>query len=242
MKVNLRDLFGLVILALCCVGAAAGQELERLKPAELDWRCDVGFAAQREAIETELASEGSSDALLFELAKVEHLLGVLGDNELAVHAYERLETLSERYPDDALVEVYYGSAQLLRAKRAWLITTKGQLAMEGGKRFRRAVDAAPDDAEVQAIIGLSLIALPEWMDKKTKGQKALATAAELLEREGSEKRWTASIRAMILERCAVEVLTDRDGEDREALLRRAIEIAPESDAGRRAAEQLGASR
>ncbi|MEQ9460265.1 MAG: hypothetical protein RIG82_04880 [Phycisphaeraceae bacterium] len=220
-------------------GVVWGQVLERMAADALPWAGDVGFAAQRVAILERIEAEGSSDVLLFELARVEHLLGARGDRELAKSSLKSLEGLAERYPDDAVVKGYLGSATMLRASRVWWFMTKGKLVERGGGLLEEAVRLSPRDAELHALAGASVEQLPGWMDQGARAEEEVELAYRLMvEAEDAEARWTGAVRALIAE--TYGRLCERRGDVMAArdAYGLAVEVAPDSDSGKAAAQRI----
>ncbi|QDU70799.1 hypothetical protein [Mucisphaera calidilacus] len=228
----------MLVLILTESWSVHAQTLDLIAPSEIVWPTDTTFAEQLEEAEQQLKERGSSDPLIFEKARLEHLLGAKGDRDLARSAYQALRGLHERYPDDPVISAYFGSAMMLRAQRAWLFTTKGRLVEEGGDLMKRSLEAAPDDAEVHAVIGLSLVDLPDWMEQQAEGQEQIRLGAQLAQGVDAPRRWSPALRAMMVEAYARHSGEALDPDSRRALLETAVSLAPESDAGQRAEQRL----
>ncbi|WP_428389001.1 hypothetical protein [Mucisphaera sp.] len=239
---HIRPLAALLALisALLLISStqAAAQTLDHIAVQELPWPTDTPFTDQRQTIIQHAAEHGESDALSFERARIEHLIGAAGDRKLAQAALERLQTLAKQYPDDPIIKAYLGSAKMLRAQRVWWFMTKGKLVREGGDLLEQAIQADPDNAELHALAGVSVQNLPDWMDQATRARDEITLARELVKAEDAPNRWTPAVRALILEAYgALRLELDQPDEARDAF-REAVRIAPNADAGQRAAQRL----
>src|ERR1700744_1497228 len=77
-------------------------------------------------------------------ARREYFAGLQGDHAADEKARANFAVLSQQYPDNAVVEAYSGSLELLEAARTWAIWDKRRLANEGLQKLDQAVNRAPN--------------------------------------------------------------------------------------------------
>jgi len=113
-----------------------------------------------EVLEAALKDNPRDPHARYRLARALHLKGVDEDEESAERALGMLEKLAAEEAENPLVIAYFGSAKILKAKRALLPWQKGKLSNSGLELLDRAVELAPGDLEVRFVRGISSYPLP----------------------------------------------------------------------------------
>ena len=141
-------------------------------------------------------------------------------------------------PDDPLVTVYYGSLRLLEAQRTWALWKKNSLSKQGVQLMDHAVSATPNNLEVRFVRAATDRNLPSFFGRKEQAQSDLGFVvrrAEEAVRQGVlEPRLAAASFLYYGELCRDQ---SRSDEAMEAW-RTAVRLAPDSHAGRVAANKL----
>ena len=138
------------------------------------------------------------------------------------------------------VAVYRGACRLLESAAAPMPWDKGRLARQGLDLMDGAVRAAPDDLEVRLVRGLTCAHLPRFFNRRAVAagdlQRVAGGAAEAVRSGELDPDLAAAglYHFGELRREAGDAAAARDA------WRRAAELAPDSPAGRAAAERIGA--
>lgn len=167
-----------------------------------------------------------------------HFLGVWGDTQAAQEALERFESLAQQGPDDPVVLAYLGSAQLLEATRLFLPWKKGDACRRGLTTIDRAVGLAPENLEVRFLRATSTYALPSFCGRVEESRADLDWLGERWEHGLQEGKITRGMAAALLFKLG-NSLRDRERlESARTAWRRAAQVAPRSEPGRRASDAL----
>ncbi len=171
-------------------------------------------------------------------AKDLYYQGVYGDKAASEKSDELFTQLHKQMPDDPLVTVYYGSLRLLEAQRTWALWKKNSLSKQGVQLMDRAVSASPGNLEVRFVRAATDRNLPGFFGRKEQSQSDLdfiVRRAEGAVRQGVfEPRLAAASFLYYGELCREQ---SRSKEAAEAW-RTAVRLAPDSHAGRTAANKL----
>ncbi|MBV8706614.1 MAG: hypothetical protein JO028_05460 [Acidobacteriaceae bacterium] len=171
-------------------------------------------------------------------AKDFYYQGVYGDKTAGEKSDKLFTELHKRLPDDPLVTVYYGSLRLLEAQRTWALWKKNSLSKQGVQLMDRAVNAAPNNLEVRFVRAATDRSLPSFFGRKQQAQSDLnfiVQRAEEAVRQGSfEPRLAAAGFSYYGNLCKEQ---SHLKEARDAW-KTAVRIAPDSHAGREAANKL----
>jgi hypothetical protein len=112
------------------------------------------------------------------------------------------------------------------------------LARQGLDLLDRAVALAPDDPEVRFMRGASMRPLPRFFGRGNLSADDLTAAAARAEPATASGRLDKSLEAAIFYLYGFTHLDKGDVSGTQAAWRKAVEIAPESRAGRKAAARL----
>jgi tetratricopeptide (TPR) repeat protein len=162
----------------------------------------------------------------------------LEDRSASEQAQELFESMYQEDPEESLVTAYLGSCILLESARTWAVWKKGKLAREGIEMMDRAVASAPGSVEIRFLRGASTRRVPAFFGLGERPEQDLAWAAERAETAWAEGRLEAGLAAAAFfyhgeyRESAGDVSAAREA------WRKAARLAPDSRAGRSAAEQL----
>jgi len=175
----------------------------------------------------------------FEAARFLHMRGVAGDEQAAEQANARLVELLAEQPDDMLVRAYAGSSYLLLARDATLPWDKLDLAKKGLALLDDAVEKAPDRIRVRFVRGVATGNLPGGFGRADQSRADIAWAAERVTDRSEDEDLPAEVEASIHFHYARHLNEQGDVEQARAHWRQAVDLAPDSKAGRAAREALG---
>lgn len=104
---------------------------------------------------------------LFKEAVQLHDAGVEGDKEAAAKAHNKLQKLRQQFPDDQLVEAYYGSTLALQGRDAIDPLERFSKASQGLKILDRIVNNAPDNVRARILRAYVSYRVPEEFFHRT---------------------------------------------------------------------------
>ena len=199
------------------------------------------LAARERMIEMEARRHPESREARLSLAKLLHFRAVDGDANAASRSTQLLEGLASERGDDPLVLAYLGSARLVAARLSWNPWRKRSLVREGLDLMDRSVADAPDDPEVRFMRGASTRPLPRYFGRSELSSQDLSAAASHANPAVASGRLDKELAAAIFYLYGFTLLDHGDRGGTERAWRTAIEIAPASKAGRKAAGRLAAA-
>jgi hypothetical protein len=171
-------------------------------------------------------------------AKDLYYQGIYGDKTAGDKSDKLFTELHKQLPDHPLVTVYYGSLRLLEAQHTWALWKKNSLSKQGVQLMDSAVSAAPDALEVRFVRAATDRSLPGFFGRKQQLQSDLdliVQRAEEAVRQGTfEPRLAAAGFFYYGELCKEQ---SRSKEATDAW-KTAVRLAPDSHAGREAADKL----
>ncbi len=171
-------------------------------------------------------------------AKTLYYQGVYGDTSAEKQSDKIFSSLHQQLPGDPLISVYYGSLRLVEAKNTWALWRKNSLSREGMRLMDSAVKLAPDRLEVRFVRAATEYHLPTYFGRTQQCREEfayLASRAVSAAHDGSlEPRLAAASLYYHAEFCKEQSRL----KDATEALKRATELAPQSHAGRIAAEEL----
>lgn len=226
----LAVLWGLLLSAPAPAAAARDQGSA---PAE-DAERQATLQQRIDAVEQELEKSPDDTALRTRLAKLLHLKGVAGDTAATKRSRKLLTELREADPDNAVLQAYLGSNDLIRASRTWAVWKKGEITKAGLKRLDAAADANEENVEVRFIRGMSLLGLPQWMERRSKAEADLAWVAQRAEEAVEAGDLAGFMAASALLNHGRVLDAAGEAEQARAAWERAAALAPASEAGEEA--------
>jgi len=151
------------------VKAAEAREpqAEEIEEKEAETEEPKALEAEAPAVTAGVAEPDESNEQLMAEALGFYDLGVAGDKEAVVKAHELLTRLRRKYPQDSLVESYFGSSLCLLGRD--VIDPNARLAntLEGLKIMDRVVKESPENIQVRFTRGYICNNLPETYFHRT---------------------------------------------------------------------------
>ncbi len=133
-----------------------------------------------------VASAAPVDASAFQSAQAEFTRALNGDSGAVERAMDLFRTLSESDAGNPLLAAYYGSAQALRARDAWMPWNKMKYSEEGLDTIDRALrmlkpehDAqrtrsVPVSVETRLVAARTFLAMPKILNRGEQGRNLVA--------------------------------------------------------------------
>jgi hypothetical protein len=171
-------------------------------------------------------------------ARAQYFADVEGKRGAADEARSSFDALSHDYPNDAVVQAYSGSLELLEAARTWALWDKHRLANEGLQKMDTAVDRAPANLEARFIRAASTWHLPFFFKRKEQAVSDFAIIAPQAEAAARKGQLPPQLAAAALDYYG-QVLADRsDSAGAKQAFEAAIRVDSASLAGRDAQKRL----
>lgn len=164
--------------------------------------------------------------------------GIYGNKAASEKSDQLFTRLHKQLPNDSLVTIYYGSLRLLEAQRTWALWKKNSLSKQGVQLMDSAVSAVPNNLEIRFVRAATDFNLPSFFKRKQQAQSDfdfIVQRAEEAAHQGSfEARLAAASFVYYGDLCKEQ---SRLKEATNAW-KTATRIAPDSHAGRAAADRL----
>jgi hypothetical protein len=171
-------------------------------------------------------------------ARKQYFADLQGNHAAADQARASFAALSRDYPDNAVVEAYNGSLELLEAARTWALWDKRRLANEGLQKMDQAVNRAPGDLEARFIRAASTWHLPFFYKRKEQSANDFAIIAPQAEAAAAKGTLPPQLAAAALDYYG-QVLSDRsDSHGAKQAFEAAVRVDGDSPAGRDALKRL----
>jgi len=167
-----------------------------------------------------------------------YFAALAGTNSALAEASQLLTTLAKQDSSNATVTAYLGSVRLLEAAHTWAIFRKGELVKIGLALLDQAVTAAPDNEEIRFIRAASTYHLPGFFKRRPQSESDFAWLAGRVREAVSTGRLDAQLGAAALFHDGIIKIDRGDKPTGLTQLRAAVEIAPDSPAGRDATKKL----
>ncbi len=171
-------------------------------------------------------------------AKNLYYQGIYGDKSAGDKADELFTQLHKQLPNDPLVTVYYGSLRLLEAQHTWALWKKNSLSKQGVQLMDSAVNAAPDSLEVRFVRAATDRYLPGFFGRKQQVQSDLNFLVQRAEKAVHQGSFDPSLAAASFAYYGDLCKEQSRLEDATQAWKTAVRIAPDSYAGRAAADKL----
>jgi tetratricopeptide (TPR) repeat protein len=110
-------------------------------------------------------------------ARVAYFKDLQGDHEAHAQARELFNTLVREKPNDAVVQAYIGSLDLLDAARTWAFWNKHTLSQQGLRELDQAVQQDPTSLEARFIRAATTWHLPFFFHRREQAESDLAYIA-----------------------------------------------------------------
>lgn len=133
-----------------------------------------------------LVSADTGYANAFQSAQAEFTRALQGDSDAVEQAMELFRALSESNPGNPLLAAYYGSAQALRARDAWmpwnkmryseqgLDTIDGALRMVKPEHDAQRTRGVPVSVETRLVAARTFLAMPKFLNRGEQGRNLVA--------------------------------------------------------------------
>lgn len=133
-----------------------------------------------------VVSADTVDANSFQGAQAEFTRALKGDSDAVEPAMELFRVLSESDPGNPLLTAYYGSAQTLRARDAWMpwnkmkYTEEGLDTIDGALRMLepehdvQRTRGVPVSVETRLVAARTFLALPKFLNRGEQGRNLVA--------------------------------------------------------------------
>ena len=164
--------------------------------------------------------------------------GIYGDKAAIEKSDKIFSELHNQFPNDPLVTVYYGSLRLIEAQHTWALWKKNSLSKQGVQLLDSAVSGAPGDLEVRFVRAATDRNLPSFFGRKQQVQSDLSFIVQHAEQAAHQGSFDPQLAAasffyygeLCKEQSRLKEATDA--------WKAAARIAPDSHAGRGAADKL----
>ena len=173
-------------------------------------------------------------AALVRLARAYHNQAVAGDKEAVKRAVDTAERVLQLDPGNALALAIRGSATTMRGRDAWLPWKKLDFVEQGCDDLDKAVEMAPDNIDVRLFRAVNSLSLPDFFHRLHYAVKDLKHIRSLPHFE----QLPAELRATVFYYSGRAYQKSGLVEQGVEMLRRAAEIAPDSENGKLAAAEL----
>ncbi len=181
------------------------------------------------------ASEGPNG---FGKARDLYYRGIYGDKSAGAQADGLFTRLYSHAPANPLVQVYYGSLRLLEAESTWALWKKNSLSKEGVGLMNQAVTQLPASLEVRFVRAATERKLPSYFGLKQQAVDDMSTIAKAAERAAKDGRFEPQLAAASFYYHGEDCAESSEPWEAVEAWRAAVRVAPESRAGRGAAEKL----
>ncbi len=182
----------------------------------------------------------------FAQARSQFMAGTAGDATARDAAREQFKALAASYPGHPLLAAYAGAAVALQGRDASMPWEKMKYSEAGANAIEKALaqltpahdealfEGAPESVVTRLVAASTLLALPDFMNRRAGGKRALdaALTSPVLAQA------PAGVRAALLEVAARQAGRDKRGTDETSLLQQLIKTAPQSPEAQRAAARL----
>ncbi|MFQ5652068.1 MAG: tetratricopeptide repeat protein [bacterium] len=174
-------------------------------------------------------------ATLVQLARAYHEQGTTGDKQAVKQAAETAERALQLDPGNALALAIRGSATTMRGRDTWLPWKKLDYVEEGCDDLDKAVEMAPDNIDVRLFRAINSLRLPDFFHRLHYAVKDLKHLRSL----PHFGRLPANLRATVFYYSGVAYQKSGLVEKGLPMLQQAVQAAPASEEGKRAAAELG---
>jgi hypothetical protein len=171
-------------------------------------------------------------------ARAQYFADLEGQHGAGDKARASFAALARDYPENAVVQAYNGSLELLDAAHTWAIWDKHRLATEGLQKMDQAVDRAPADLEARFIRAATTWHLPFFFKRKDQAASDFSIIAPQAEAAAAKGQLPRPLAAAALDYYG-QVLKDRSNADgAKQAFEAAVRVDGSSPAGRDASKRL----
>jgi len=182
----------------------------------------------------------------FVQARQQFQAGAAGDSGARDAAAAAFQALAASHPGHPLLAAYDGAATALKGRDALLPWNKMKFAESGADAIEKALarltpahdetlfGGAPQSVETRLVAATALLALPDFMNRRASGLRALNAALTSPVFAQSPD----PVRTRLLDLAAKQAAADKRSEDEAGYLRRLVEAAPQAPGAAKAAARL----
>jgi hypothetical protein len=182
----------------------------------------------------------------FAQARQQFQAGAAGDSSARDAAAATFQSLAASHPGHPLLAAYQGAATTLKGRDALLPWNKMKFAESGADAIEKALaqltpahdevlfGGAPESVETRLVAASTLLSLPDFMNRRASGLRALDAALK----SPVFAQSPAPLRARLLALAAKLAAADKRSTDEAGYLRLLAEAAPQSPEATKAAARL----
>lgn len=179
-------------------------------------------------------------------ARQQFLAGVAGDGKARDAAMATFAQLAAANPGHPLLAAYAGSATSLAGRDAMMPWNKMKYSEDGADTIEKALaqltpahdealfQGSPESVETRMVAATTLLALPDFMNRRAAGKRALDAALKSPVFEQAP----LPVRARLYALAAKAAAADKRAPDEAAYLKQLVQLAPQAPEGQRAATRL----
>jgi hypothetical protein len=182
----------------------------------------------------------------FAEARQQYLAGAAGDGQARDAAIAAFQQLAAANPGHPLLAAYAGSATSLAGRDAMTPWNKLKFSEDGADAIEKALaqltpahdealfQGTPESVETRMVAASTLLALPDFMNRRAAGKRALEAALK----SPVFERASVPVRARLYALAAKTAAFDKRAPDEAAYLKQLVQLAPQAPEGQRAAGRL----
>ena len=203
--------------------------------------CTAAIAsALASAAPLEVAPQGYSEA------RQQFMAGVAGDGKARDAAITAFTQLAAAHPGHPLLATYAGSATSLAGRDAMMPWNKMKYSEDGADAIEKALaqlnqahdealfQGTPESVETRMVAATTLLALPDFMNRRAAGKRALDAALKSPVFDAAP----VPVRVRLYALAAKTAAADKRAPDEAAYLKQLVQLAPQAPEAQRAASRL----
>jgi hypothetical protein len=182
----------------------------------------------------------------FTEARQQFLAALGGDSKARDAAIAAFQQLAAAHPGHPLLAAYAGSATSLAGRDALMPWNKMKYSEDGADAIEKALaqltqahdealfQGSPESVETRMVAATTLLALPDFMNRRAAGKRALDAALKSPVLDQAP----VPVRARLYALAAKTAAADKRAPDEAAYLKQLVQLAPQAPEGQRAADRL----
>ncbi|GAB2862858.1 hypothetical protein GCM10027277_34320 [Pseudoduganella ginsengisoli] len=198
------------------------------------------FSAFVHAAPQEVAPQGFTEA------RQQFMAGVAGDGKARDAAISTFTQMAAANPGHPLLAAYAGSATSLAGRDAMMPWNKMKYSEDGADAIEKALaqltpahdealfHGTPESVETRMVAATTLLALPDFMNRRAAGKRALDAALKSPVFEQAP----VPVRTRLYALAAKTAAADKRVPEEAAYLKQVVQLAPQTAEGQHAASRL----
>lgn len=182
----------------------------------------------------------------FQEARQQFMAGMAGDGKARDAAIASFQQLAASHPGHPLLAAYAGSATTLAGRDAMMPWNKMKYSEDGADAIEKALlqltpahdealfQGTPESVETRMVAAATLLALPDFMNRRASGKRALDAALK----SPVFAQTPVPVRVRLYALAAKTAAADKRGSDEAGYLKQLVQLAPQAPEGQRAAARL----